>query len=354
MTEAERLTAGILPLVDWFREHARQLPWRSDPTPYHVLVSELMLQQTRVAAVLTFFRRFTEALPDVAALAACPENELLKLWEGLGYYSRARNLKRTACIICEQYNGSFPQEYSQLLSLPGVGEYTAGAIASIAFGQAEPAVDGNVLRVITRLLADEGDITSPAVKRRIRTLIAEILPTEFPGLFNQALMELGALVCLPNGAPQCSLCPWAQLCLAHQNNLTATIPNKPPKRPRRIERRQVYLIFNANRVALRQRPGKGLLASLWEFPNELDGTPLPTSWGVVPQTLAPAGAGRHIFTHIEWHMTAISIQTDGEQLPDGWVWASRSALLEQYPVPSAFSAFMPTVLSHLEEGFRDL
>lgn len=319
-----------IPLLEWYYENARVLPWRSDPTPYHVLVSEIMLQQTRVAAVLGYYARFLEALPTVEALAAVEEDVLLKLWQGLGYYNRARNLQKAARQIAEDFGGEFPRSYEGLLTLAGVGAYTAGAIASIAMGIPVPAVDGNVLRVAARITGDGGDITRPDVKKRFAADLGEIIPTAAPGDFNQALMELGATVCLPNGAPKCEVCPAAHLCAAYREGRTGEIPAKTPKKARRTEERTVYLISREGEVALRRR-GEGLLAGLWEYPNVLAGEEPPTALTDVEF----AAVGKHIFTHIEWHMTVYTARAAGE-LPDGWVWADRAALRSDYAVPNAF------------------
>ena len=224
-----------IPLLVWYRENARTLPWRSDPTPYHVWVSEIMLQQTRVAAVLDYYRCFLEAAPDVSALAALPQDRLMKLWQGLGYYSRARNLQKAAKQVTEDHGGVFPNTYEAIRALAGVGDYTAGAIASIAFGLPVPAVDGNVLRVIARIAGDCGDITTPAMKKKVTAALAEVIPLDAPGDFNQALMELGATVCLPNGAPLCERCPAAPLCRAFQEGRTGELPVKAAKKARRVE-----------------------------------------------------------------------------------------------------------------------
>lgn len=330
-------------LLEWFRDNRRSLPWRSDPTPYHVWISEIMLQQTRVAAVLGYYRRFMEALPTVAHLAQVEEDALLKLWQGLGYYNRARNLQKAARQIMEQFHGQFPSTYEEILSLSGVGEYTAGAIASIAFGLPEPAVDGNVLRVIARITGDPSDISRADTKKAVRNLLAEVIPIHAPGDFNQALMELGALVCLPNGAPDCAHCPARDVCVAHLEGKTHLLPVKSPKKPRKVEQRQVYLMFYGGKVALRRRPAKGLLAGLWEFPNELEGSDLPQSWQLSVVQSEVCGAGRHIFTHREWHMTGECWLLAEDTLPAGWVWADAQALQEQYAVPNAFSAFFPAV-----------
>lgn len=335
MKELENLP---LPLLEWFRDNARTLPWRSDPTPYHVWVSEIMLQQTRVAAVLGYYERFLAALPTVKALAECGEDELMKLWQGLGYYSRARNLQKAARRIVEDYNGEFPATYEEIRALPGIGDYTAGAICSIAYGLPVPAVDGNVLRVVTRLTADRRDVTKPQTKADITQALGEVIPLKAPGAFNQALMELGATVCLPNGAPLCERCPAADFCTARREGIALELPVKPPKKERRVEERTVYLIFHKGRMALRQRPKKGLLAGLWEYPNELSPWECP-----VEGETAFAGVGRHIFTHIEWRMTAYIVTAGGEELPEGWVWANREELKGKYALPSAFAPFWDIV-----------
>ena len=262
MDALERLP---IPLLEWFRDNARKLPWRDDPTPYHVWLSEIMLQQTRVAAVLGYYQRFLEEAPDVAALAALPEDRLMKLWQGLGYYSRARNLQKAARVIVEEYGGVFPSGYAAVRALPGVGDYTAGAICSIALGQAAPAVDGNVLRVYARLCGDNGDIATPQMKKKVTQDLEKIIPVDAPGTFNQALMELGATVCLPNGAPLCERCPVREFCAALAQGCIGELPVKMPKKPRRVEERTVWLIFHGDAVALRRRPGRGLLAGLWEL-----------------------------------------------------------------------------------------
>ncbi|MDY3993869.1 MAG: A/G-specific adenine glycosylase, partial [Evtepia sp.] len=296
-----------IPLLAWYRENARDLPWRREPTPYRVWVSEIMLQQTRVAAVLGYFARFMEAFPAVQDLAAAPEDQLMKLWQGLGYYSRARNLQKAARQIVEDFGGQFPTRYEELRSLAGVGDYTAAAIASIAFGQPVPAVDGNLLRVSARVLGDDTDITTAKGKKHFTAALQNVIPLDFPGQFNQAMMDLGATVCLPNGAPLCDRCPAAAFCRARREGRQRDLPvrpakqprrieervvfllfyrgqvalrRRPAKKPRRVERRTVYFFFYEGKVALRRRPAKGLLAGLWEYPNSLEeeGNPL-ADWG---------------------------------------------------------------------------
>ena len=340
-----------IPLLLWYRENARVLPWRTNPTPYRVWVSEIMLQQTRVAAVLDYYRRFLEAAPTVGDLAALPEDTLMKLWQGLGYYSRARNLQKAARQIMEKFDGVFPNTYEAIRSLAGVGDYTAGAIASIAFGIPVPAVDGNVLRVAARITGDSGDVTTPAMKGKVTAALQDIIPTQEPGAFNQAMMELGATVCLPNGAPLCSRCPAAPFCRALREDRIGELPVKAPKKARRVEARRVYLLFSGDSVALRRRPGKGLLAGLWEYPNELTAdADLPAALGISEDTLELVGTGKHIFSHIEWHMTAFAAQVDEPALPEGWVWADRGALEREYAVPNAFQAFSEYVKGRLGYG----
>ncbi len=343
MKELESLP---IPLLAWYRENARALPWRQDPTPYQVWVSEVMLQQTRVAAVVDYYRRFLAQAPTAAGLAALPEDALMKLWQGLGYYSRARNLQRAARQIVEEYGGVFPNTYEAIRALPGVGDYTAGAIASIAFGLPVPAVDGNVLRVAARVCGDAGDISTPAMKKKVTDSLARIIPTDAPGAFNQALMELGATVCLPNGAPLCEKCPAAPFCRAHLEGRTGELPVRAPKKARRVERRTVWLFFFQGRVALRRRPEKGLLAGLWEYPNEL-GAALPPDY---PPPLSPpvfACNAKHVFTHIEWRMTARTYETAGE-LPPGWVWAGGAEMRERFPIPSAFAGMRHIVEERIQ------
>lgn len=346
MTPLERLP---IPLLEWYRDNARRLPWRDDPTPYHVWVSEVMLQQTRVAAVLDYYRRFMAEVPDVAALAAIPEERLMKLWQGLGYYSRARNLQAAARQVMEEHGGIFPSDYYAVRALKGIGDYTAGAICSIAFGQAVPAVDGNVLRVVARITGDEGDIAAAAMKTKVAEALRPVIPLSAPGAFTQAMMELGATVCLPNGAPLCGRCPARAFCAARLTDRTDKLPVKAAKKARRVEERTVWLIFRQGCVALRRRGEKGLLAGLWEYPNELAGAGLPEQWGIEPLSETYGGQAKHIFTHIEWHMTARVVRTASAVLPQGWVWASAAELRDRYPVPNAFDGMAYLVKENLRE-----
>ncbi|MCI8360997.1 MAG: A/G-specific adenine glycosylase [Clostridiales bacterium] len=337
-----QITPGLL---EWYHRNARALPWREHPTPYRVWVSEIMLQQTRVEAVRPYFARFMAALPDVASLAAADEALLFKLWEGLGYYSRARNLQKAAKILVKDYGGRLPASHAALLSLPGVGPYTAGAVASIAFGIPAAAVDGNVLRVLSRILCKRENMSAPAVKKEAENLLTAILPAGFPGDFNQAMMELGATVCTP-GLPRCRSCPAAAFCLGLEKGCPAELPVKPPKKARKIIERTVPVIWSDQGVLLRRRPGKGLLAGLWEFP-ALDGRLEPAAlkgyveeWGGQVRQVRRLADSRHIFTHLEWHMRGYGLRTDCFDPPPEWVWASAEALLQEYALPSAYKIYL--------------
>jgi len=224
------LGAMVEPLCLWYEKNERSMPWREEPTPYHVWISEIMLQQTRIEAAKSYYERFTKRLPDVESLAAISEEELLKLWEGLGYYNRARNLQKAAQILVERYDGCLPAEYDLLLEFPGIGSYTAGAIASIAYGVSAPAVDGNVMRVTMRYLNCCDDISKQSVRKEMERSIMEVIPGEKPGTFNQALMELGEVICIPNGMPLCDACPLADACQGKKCQTQLQLPVKPIKK----------------------------------------------------------------------------------------------------------------------------
>lgn len=339
--------AIVAPLLAWYDEGHRDLPWRAVPTPYRVWVSEIMLQQTRVEAVRSYFDRWMQALPDIPALAAADEAVYMKLWEGLGYYSRVRNLHRAAVEVCEQYGGELPADYARLLALPGVGEYTAGAVASIAFGLPAPAVDGNVLRVAARLDNDLTPITDAGYKKQTRARFAALMPADRPGDLNQALMELGATVCLPNGAPRCADCPLQHLCLGCHHGNAAMLPVRAAKKARRVENRTVLLARCGPLVGIRRRPAKGLLAGLWELP-ALEGHLSPeetraalAAQGWQVQKLLSLRPAKHIFTHVEWHMNGYYIELAAP--PDGLTFVSPAALRADYALPSAFRAFLSVI-----------
>ncbi|MBQ8815009.1 MAG: A/G-specific adenine glycosylase [Lachnospiraceae bacterium] len=390
MSDEERLRAAVPALLSWFSGHARILPWREQPTPYRVWLSEIMLQQTRVEAVKPYFERFIAALPDIAALAEAEEDQLLKLWEGLGYYSRVRNLNRSAKQVMEEHGGELPADHQKLLKLPGIGSYTAGAIASIAFGQKVPAVDGNVLRVISRVLKSREDISELSTKKAMEILLERVMPADAPGNFNQALMEVGATVCIPRGEPLCEECPFYTLCLSRRDGLTGEIPVKKAAKARRVEERTVFLITDGRRVAVRKRPEKGLLAGLYEFPNDLGwlneqgGAEQLGQWlseqeklfgklrGInsIPVTgdehaackIRCAGDATHIFSHVEWRMKGYIIQFPEaglDELKDNWKQISGIAetvfladaeeLKTRYAIPNAFRAYTEKIAELLNK-----
>ncbi len=343
----------VEPLLRWYAKNKRSLPWRDTKNPYYIWLSEIMLQQTRVEAVKGYYERFLKRLPTVEDLAAVPEEELMKLWQGLGYYNRARNLKKAANRILEEYK-KFPETYEELLELPGIGEYTAGAIASIAFGQRVPAVDGNVYRIYSRLRADDSDITKGKVRERIRRDIADIVPQEDAGSFNQALMDLGAVICLPNGTPLCGECPVSEQCKAYQAGNMQAFPVKAKKKSRKIEEKTVFLIEYQGNYLLQQRPESGLLAGLWEFPSQ-EGKlslerllPLLKEWGVDAKQVELLGSGKHIFSHVEWHMLGylIHLKKFPEALQGDFVLSSVEQMVQKYSIPSAFSIYLQKILSN--------
>ncbi|MGI6007787.1 MAG: A/G-specific adenine glycosylase [Ruminococcus sp.] len=337
----------VSPLTEWYKENKRDLPWRKEKNPYYIWISEIMLQQTRVEAVKPYFERFIKALPTVQDVAECEEGRLLKLWEGLGYYNRVRNIQKAAVQIMDQYGGKFPDDYEKLLLLPGIGDYTAGAIASIAFNLPVPAVDGNVLRVISRLEESEEDILKQKTKSRIRRELTEIMPLESPGIFNQSLMDLGAAVCLPNGIPRCDICPLKDLCLAGQHQRTAEIPVRKKEKKRRIEEKTVLIIQDGDHMALRKRPKRGLLAGLYEFPNceghlsEEKALRSVRQYGLTPLWIQPLPEAKHIFSHVEWRMTGyiIKVAELEEREKKDLLFVDIQNAEENYPVPAAFGAY---------------
>jgi A/G-specific adenine glycosylase len=342
-TEEQVLIAMFEALIPWYEAHKRELPWRQDREPYHVWLSEIMLQQTRVEAVKEYYRRFVTALPTIPDLAEAPEEQILKLWEGLGYYNRVRNLQKAAQTICADYAGVFPSEYAQIRSLSGIGDYTAGAIASICFDAPTPAVDGNVLRVYSRLLADDANIDLQTTKKRITRKLQETYPQKNPGIATQALMELGATVCVPNGAPRCDVCPVAEICQARKQDTWRNLPVRSEKKKRKIVDKTVFILLTEDTVALHKRSTSGLLAGMWEFPNvdaKLDkqaAVTQVTGWQAEPLDLLMQTSYTHIFSHVEWHMTAYYIRC--RKTNKKWKWVTKESLDETYALPSAFRPF---------------
>lgn len=333
-------------LMDWFQYNARVLPWRDNPQPYYVWVSEIMLQQTRVEAVKGYFERFIEALPNVEALANAKEDRLLKLWEGLGYYNRVRNMQKAAQVVIKEYDGIIPSDYEKLIKLPGIGSYTAGAISSIAYQNPSPAVDGNVLRVTKRIAGSFDDITKEKVKKELWLDLKEIYPAKRPGDFTQSLMELGAMICIPNGKPLCEKCPVMHLCQAFKKDLTEKIPVKPAKNKRRLEDKTVFILEYQGKYAIRKRGSKGLLAGLWELVNVDEKYSRDKliryleDKGYETEYINSLGETKHIFSHIEWHMLGYYIKLhklpkEDENLKEV-IWVSKQDISEKYSLPTAF------------------
>ena len=330
-------------LLPWYRACARDLPWRRDREPYHVWLSEVMLQQTRVEVVSDYYRRFLAEVPDLAALAALPEQRLLKLWEGLGYYNRARNLQKAARDIMENRGGIFPESYPELLSLAGVGPYIAGAVASICFELPRAAVDGNVLRVISRIMEDRAPIDLPATRKSIGEKLERVYPAGACGAFTQALMELGATVCAP-GNPDCGSCPVREICLARKNGTASELPVKREKKEKKVQERTVLLLRCDDAYALLRRPEGGLLSGLWQLPDTEgcltaeEALELAKELGVRPVELCRELHRVHIFTHIKWQMVCYHIKCT-EKVPS-FVWADARQLREEYALPTAYRMFL--------------
>ena len=329
-------------LLPWYEENRRDLPWRKDKNPYHVWVSEIMLQQTRVEAVKGYYARFLEALPTIETLASADDEVLHKLWEGLGYYSRVRNLKKAAQQIMERHNGKFPATHAEVSALAGIGPYTSGAICSIAYDLPTPAVDGNVLRVITRLTDDDTPIDKPAFRNAITGSLAAVYP-ERAGDFTQSLMELGATVCGPNRKPDCANCPCKEFCRGFANGTAETLPVKKAKPQRRIEEKTVFVLSCDGFYALHKRPDKGLLAGLWEFPNVPGKLTIPDAIaevernGIKPKEIIRQVEKKHIFTHIEWHMNGIFMEV--KACSGDFVWMRAEQIEAEAALPTAFRQF---------------
>ena len=336
------------PVVGWFRQNKRDLPWRKDQDPYHVWVSEIMLQQTRVEAVKPYYERFLRELPRVKDLAEAKEDTLLKLWEGLGYYNRVRNMQKAAQQIMVDFHGEFPNTYEEILSLKGIGNYTAGAISAFAFGLPKPAVDGNVLRVVSRITGSREDIMKQSVRKAMERALEQVIPEDAASDFGQGLIELGAIVCVPNGEPKCAECPAAFACVARKQGLTAEIPVKKKAKARRIEKRTVFIFKDGEKLAIRKRPGKGLLAGLYEFPNEegkltqKEVTAYSKEIGLMPVRVKKLESAKHIFSHLEWHMTGYEVIVDELEKTNKkeFLFIHPEEIGQRYPLPSAFETYI--------------
>lgn len=333
-------------LLEWYHKNARVLPWRNAPTPYRVWISEMMLQQTRVDTVIPYYMRFISELPTIEALAAVEEDKLLKLWQGLGYYNRALNLKKAAQILVEENEGKLPSEITELVSLPGIGPYSAGSIASIAFGKAVPAVDGNVLRIMARILAIHEDINNGKIKKQMQEMMIQLIPQKEPGSFNQALMDLGALICIPNGEPKCTECPVSKHCIAYGRGISSHIPIKVAKKKRIIDKKTVFIILSKDKYALRKREPGGLLPNLWEFPNEEgyltenQSKCVLKEMGITVKGIKEMKASKHIFSHREWHMKGYFILVETDESTADFVWVTKNEINQRYSIPTAFKDFI--------------
>ena len=344
----ENLKLMAEPLVKWYREQKRDLPWRVDVTAYKVWVSEIMLQQTRVEAVKPYYARFLEVFPTIADLANAKEDVLLKMWEGLGYYNRVRNMQKAAQQVMIEYGGEFPGTYEEIRSLTGIGNYTAGAISSFAFGIPKPAVDGNVLRVISRLTASYEDIMKASTRERVEEELEELIPAGAASDFNQGLIELGAIVCVPNGAPKCEECPLAHLCRAHEKGIELELPVKSKAKERRIEKKTVFVFQDGDHVAIKKRPAKGLLAGLYELPNveghltEDEALAYCKQIGLSPLRIQKLEDGKHIFSHVEWQMIGYRIRVDEleKSCREKMLFIHPEEIQAEYPIPAAFETYV--------------
>ncbi|MBQ5805209.1 MAG: A/G-specific adenine glycosylase [Erysipelotrichaceae bacterium] len=340
-------------LLSWYRENRRDLPWRKDRDPYAIWLSEIMLQQTRVEAVISYYERFRKQYPDVESLAKADEETLLRLWEGLGYYSRVRNMKKCAQVLMERYNGTLPENKEEMMKLPGIGSYTAGAVSAIAYGLPEAAVDGNVLRVLARLFAIRDDIRDLKLKKKLEKTITDfyqknmISDPEYISDLTQALMELGATVCLPSGRPLCEKCPFSSDCKACRESLTDVIPFRSRDRDRRIVDRTLFVIRHEDDFLLHRRPSEGLLAGMYEFIgidrklNREEALHHLKDMGIEAKELNALPPSRHVFTHLEWRMEAYEILV--EELPEfdrsEYILTDRHQL-QSLAVPSAFRTYL--------------
>ncbi len=347
----ERLKLMAEPLVAWYQDKKRDLPWRVNPTPYHVWVSEIMLQQTRVEAVKPFYARFLNELPDIKSLAEAEEDKILKLWEGLGYYNRVRNMQKAAQQVMDIHNGQFPADYEAIRNLTGIGNYTAGAISSFAFGIPKPAVDGNVLRVISRITENYDDIMKASVRTKVEQELEKVIPVDRASDFNQGLIELGAIVCVPNGAPKCEECPVAHLCKAKTNGTQFELPVKSKAKARKIEEKTVFIFKDGENVAIRKRPAKGLLASLYELPNveghltQEEALEYSRKIGLSPLHIKELGEAKHIFSHVEWHMIGYAIKVDEleKSCTEKMLFIHPEEVEKEYPIPAAFEKYAKCV-----------
>lgn len=342
MKEIELMKKIRKPVIEWYQKNKRELPWRKEKNPYHIWLSEIMLQQTRIEAVKQYYERFLKQIPTIQDLAEIEEEKLLKLWEGLGYYNRVRNLKKAAQIMQERYEGQMPKHYEELIKLPGIGEYTAGAISSIAYDEKVPAVDGNVLRVVSRVVGSKKDVLENKTKKEFTQKLQEIMPKQ-AGNFNEGLMELGELICIPNGNPLCEKCPLQEICVAKRENLTSIIPVRKQKVKRKKEEKTVFLLEFEEKIAIQKRKETGLLANMYQFPNldkkinEKEIEAVLQKWKLTGKEIEKIGTHHHVFSHIEWDMIGYKIQVNDTNKE--FMWVKKENIIKKYPIPGAFIPF---------------
>lgn len=328
-------------ILAWYDQGHRDLPWRRTQDPYRIWISEIMLQQTRAETVVSYYERFLARYPTVQDLASAPEEELLKAWEGLGYYSRARSLQKAAKAIVSQYDGQLPADLNKLRALPGVGDYTAGAIASIAFGIPAAAVDGNVERVLCRWDAITDEVGTPAVRRQIAARAQALVLRDRPGAFANAMMEMGATMCTPKN-PRCLLCPVREGCQGFAQGIAQELPRKAKKKAQRVENRAVLLVFCDNRVLIVKRQEK-LLGGLFVFPDVLEESDPARlcraleALGIRAAYDEKLGHARHVFTHLIWEMDVHAVVADEMTQVPGGQWVTRQELAA-LPLPTAVKA----------------
>ena len=341
-------------IFNWYNQNKRNLPWRHDKDPYHVWISEIMLQQTRIEAVIDYYHRFMNEIPDIETLANIEEDKLLKLWEGLGYYNRAKNLKKAAIEIMTNYHGNFPTTYVEIIKLPGIGEYTASAISSICFNEPQVTIDGNVLRVYARFYNDKRNVDDPKTKKAIREELMQFVPKE-SGSFNQGLMEIGETICLPNGLPKCEICPLKNDCLAKKNNTYLNLPVKEKKKDKKEEDYTVLLYHYQNKYAIYKRTKETLLNNLWAFPvinKNLSSTQLKEYLkvqNIAFSSISKEPMNTHIFTHKKWNMTSYIIELKNVENMEDYKWVTKKDLEHIYAIPTAFQPFREVITKKEEK-----
>ncbi len=330
-------------LLAWFSKNKRPMPWRSQKSPYRTFISEVMLQQTQIKTVIPYFERWMKVFPDIESLAAAPIDKVLKLWEGLGYYTRARNLHKAAQMICEKHGGKIPSDFDSLFALPGIGRYTAGAIASIGFEKRVPLVDGNVARVLSRLFNIKKDILKPETQKFLYEIAGQLVPEKSPGDFNQALMELGSLICIP-AMPNCTACPVSSVCSAYKKGNQESLPIKSKALQKKEVRIAAAFILNDGKILVRKRPAKGIWGGLWEVPSitspvknsfrELIERYIHNEYKMKAAPIASIEPITHHLTHLKMTISPFVFKTNQGHVNSGSRWVSRSGITKlSFPVP---------------------